>query len=104
MQFGAPPPPKRAASPRRVGKKDPNNPLAGYGGCNELQRYGTIRQLGKGSYGTVNLVRNKKDSQLYVMKVVKNTTFGSRKHSIEAVQEVKILESVQVCACLVKWE
>ena len=77
-----------------------------------MKKYQEVRKLGQvtinrnrylpfipnniqGSYGTVNLVRAKEDSQLFVMKVVKNVTHGSDKHSVEALQEVKILESVK---------
>ncbi len=59
-----------------------------------IDEYVTIKKIGHGSYGSVNLVRCKQDGRLYVMKVVKNIT-ATPFSTVEAVQEVNVLESLR---------
>jgi NIMA (never in mitosis gene a)-related kinase len=59
-----------------------------------VSTYEKIHFLGKGSYGNVDVVRCLEDSQLYVMKTIRNVTTGAAGHEREAIQEVKILKHV----------
>jgi len=58
--------------------------------------YFKMRMVGKGTYGSVHLVKCRDDGKLYVMKTVKNMTVeAGEKHQIEALREVKVLEQLK---------
>jgi len=57
--------------------------------------YFKMRMVGKGTYGSVHLVKCRDDDKLYVMKTVKNMTVEEgQQHQIEALREVKVLEQL----------
>jgi serine/threonine protein kinase len=55
-----------------------------------LQKYETLRPLGKGAAGSVNLVRNKIDNKQYALKTI-NLTYLSEKDKKSSENEVQFL-------------
>ena len=58
-----------------------------------LSDFEIIKQLGKGAFGSVNLVRRKKDLKTYAMKRIRLTTL-SQKEKETALNEIRILASL----------
>ena len=56
-----------------------------------MEQYQIIRKIGKGSFGTVNLVRRKKDKQLFVMKEMKVGSVSAKEKEMCHL-EVQLLE------------
>lgn len=45
--------------------------------CPQLEKYTMISVIGKGGYAKVVLVRNKEDSKVYAMKMLKKKFIGN---------------------------
>ncbi|KAK8891407.1 hypothetical protein M9Y10_028616 [Tritrichomonas musculus] len=58
-----------------------------------MNRYEIIRELGKGSYGSVKLARDKESKELYAVKKVKLSCL-SKSEREKALGEVKVLSSI----------
>ena len=58
-----------------------------------LSDFEIIKQLGKGAFGSVNLVRRKKDMKTYAMKRILLTTL-SKKERETSLNEIRILASL----------
>ena len=58
-----------------------------------LSDFEILKQLGKGAFGSVNLVRRKKDLKTYAMKRIRLTTL-SQKEKETALNEIRILASL----------
>jgi NIMA (never in mitosis gene a)-related kinase len=67
--------------------------VEGESGRSSMADFVVGEQLGKGSFGTVHRVRRKADRQDYVMKLVHIANL-SRKEKGEAIQEVRLLASL----------
>ena len=56
-------------------------------------QYEVIKQLGKGAFGSVSLVRRKKDSQTYAMKRIRLIPLSEKEREI-SLNEIRIIASL----------
>lgn len=59
-----------------------------------MEEYTRVRKIGEGSYGRALLVKGKKDSRYYVIKVI-NLSKMDRRGRDEARREVKVLSQMK---------
>ena len=58
-----------------------------------LSDFEVIKQLGKGAFGSVSLVRRKKDSQTYAMKRIRLIPLSEKEREI-SLNEIRIIASL----------
>jgi len=60
---------------------------------NQISNYIIIKEMGKGAYSTVFLIKHKQTDELYAMKSVKLSNLSSKERE-NAINEIKILSSI----------